>query len=168
MAKLGRPSRPLDVRLMEKIIIPPMCTWEHEDRCWEWVGAKTGAGYGLIWDGKCMVLAHRVMYNLFIDLTFPIRSNDRSIVLDHRCRNKGCVNTFHLQVVSQRENTARGRLCDLKNKTSIYRGVHWDKKSKKWHVQAQLNGKRVYLGRFHNEVEAAAAYQNFLKDNNEF
>ena len=42
--------------------------------------------------------------------------------------------------------------------TSQYRGVHWCKVSKKWKAQIQYEGKKMCLGSFDNEREAALAY----------
>lgn len=43
-------------------------------------------------------------------------------------------------------------------RTSQYKGVHWNKNANKWHVQIQINGKRKYLGLFTIEIDAARAY----------
>ena len=42
--------------------------------------------------------------------------------------------------------------------SSQYKGVHWFICAKKWRSQIRINGKRVYLGLFNNEIEAAKAY----------
>jgi len=41
---------------------------------------------------------------------------------------------------------------------SKYKGVDWAKDMKRWRVRITVNGKRMYLGSFKNEVEAAKAY----------
>lgn len=70
--------------------------------CWEWRAARTGGGYGYIhWDGRTC-LAHRVVYEL---LRGPI---DAGLVIDHLCRNRGCVNPVHLEPVTERVNILRG------------------------------------------------------------
>lgn len=48
--------------------------------------------------------------------------------------------------------------------SSKYKGVTWDKESDKWMAQIYINGKRKFLGRFFNELEAARAYQNACKE----
>lgn len=76
--------------------------------CWEWTGAHKPSGYsqmyvGLTADNRpVMMLAHRVAYEL---MRGPIAD---SLVLDHKCRNRGCVNPFHLEPVTGKENTKRG------------------------------------------------------------
>ncbi len=47
-----------------------------------------------------------------------------------------------------------------KHNTSGHRGIYWSKRDKKWTVQATVQGKRVYLGRFTNKEEAIKAYQD--------
>lgn len=52
---------------------------------------------------------------------------------------------------------------NLKTKSSKYIGVSWDKGKKKWVVQIYLKPKKVFLGRFDIEKQAAEAYQNYLE-----
>ncbi len=44
------------------------------------------------------------------------------------------------------------------SKSSKYKGVSWHKHSCKWYAYIQYNGKMHGLGYFHDQVEAAAAY----------
>ena len=45
-----------------------------------------------------------------------------------------------------------------RNSSSEYKGVHWNKASKKWHAQIMYEGKNHYLGLFDSEIAAALAY----------
>lgn len=66
---------------------------------------------------------------------------------------------------NQRENL---RICtkaeNLRNKqkfcgtSSIFKGVYWNTERKKWQAQISVNNKNITLGRFHEEKEAARAY----------
>lgn len=47
---------------------------------------------------------------------------------------------------------------------SGYRGVYWEKRSKKWRANVKKNGQRYYLGRFDDAVEAAHAYDAKVKE----
>lgn len=41
---------------------------------------------------------------------------------------------------------------------SLYRGVSWATRERRWRASLQANGTRIELGYFRNEVDAAAAY----------
>ena len=44
------------------------------------------------------------------------------------------------------------------HRPSKYVGVSWHKKNKMWKAQITINGKRKYLGYYHDEKEAARMY----------
>lgn len=92
-------TRPLDERALDKF------EQRGPEECWPWTGAKSDKGYGKIKlngrRGPC-VQAHRVVYEMFIG---PI---PEGLVLDHLCRNHGCVNPSHLEPVTDRVNILRG------------------------------------------------------------
>lgn len=54
--------------------------------------------------GRITRRAHRIAYELLIG---PIA---KGLVLDHLCRNPGCVNPDHLDPVTSAENTRRGHM----------------------------------------------------------
>ena len=71
--------------------------------CWVWTGAKSDTGYGS-WhprDGGA-ANAHRWSYE------FLIAEIPQGLVIDHLCRNRACVNPWHLEPVTNRVNIARG------------------------------------------------------------
>ena len=41
---------------------------------------------------------------------------------------------------------------------SKYKGITWSHKMKRWRARITVNGKRIYLGSFKTEIEAAKAY----------
>ena len=71
--------------------------------CWQWVGARQAGGYGrfLLETGR-LVLAHRWAYESLVG------SIPEGMTLDHLCRNTGCVNPEHVEVVTREENAYRG------------------------------------------------------------
>jgi hypothetical protein len=80
-----------------------------ETGCWEWQGFKNERGYGSITvDGK----SKRTHKHFYETLVGPIPTG---MVLDHLCRNRGCVNPDHLEVVTNKENILRGQGLAAKN-----------------------------------------------------
>lgn len=53
-----------------------------------------------------------------------------------------------------------------KNNTSGSRGVHWDKRHKKWNARVQENRKLKHIGYFSDKIEAAQARDQYIKANN--
>lgn len=73
--------------------------------CWHWNGhVDRKTGYGYAWKNGVggHAFAHRQFYMLHVG---PV---PEGLVLDHLCRNRGCVNPDHLEPVTQRVNTLRG------------------------------------------------------------
>lgn len=72
--------------------------------CWIWIGA-TLRGYGIMGRGRCSegnVRAHRFAYEHFRG-AIP-----SGLEPDHLCRNRQCVNPWHLEAVDRRTNFLRG------------------------------------------------------------
>jgi len=73
-----------------------------DDGCWIWLGGLNNTGYGQFWNGKKTVTAHRYSWELHKGKTF------KHLDLDHLCRNRRCVNPYHLEPVTNKENVLRG------------------------------------------------------------
>jgi hypothetical protein len=72
--------------------------------CWPWRGYIAPEGYGRLWcsDRRRHVPAHRYSYEHYIGPVAP------ELVMDHLCRNRACVNPYHLEPVTDRVNVLRG------------------------------------------------------------
>lgn len=82
-------------RLKEKYIVDP------DTGCWMWQAAINSDGYGHMGVGKRIASAYKVAY----ELTFgPVPTG---LELDHLCKRKSCVNPYHLEAVTHKENCLR-------------------------------------------------------------
>jgi hypothetical protein len=88
---------------------PSQATWDrfcakiacrNESDCWEWQGAKH-SGYGRFQVHGAPRAAHRV---LMVWIRGEVPSE---LVVDHLCKNRGCVNPNHLEVVTRGINVVR-------------------------------------------------------------
>lgn len=76
---------------------------ESDGACWSWP-TRNKSGYGSFYlHGKARK-AHRVSFELYV------RDLEPGEVVDHLCRNEGCVNPSHLEAVTHRENIMRGNV----------------------------------------------------------
>lgn len=71
--------------------------------CWQWTGSNHGTGYGNFRVHQAHnQFAHRFAYMVLVG---PIPSG---LTIDHLCRNRGCVNPDHFELVSRGVNALRG------------------------------------------------------------
>lgn len=78
------------------------------DECWEWTGAKSSHGYGVIWSGGGrsngkLIKAHRVSWMLHNGPIPEFDPFDETCIL-HECDNPGCVNSSHLSLGTHKKN----------------------------------------------------------------
>src|ERR1051326_2818778 len=71
--------------------------------CWLWATGLSDDGYGQIRLHGRTCYAHRVSYELFVEVIPTV------LQLDHLCRVRHCVCPTHLEVVTTAENTRRAR-----------------------------------------------------------
>jgi len=83
-------------RILSKVI-PDRATG-----CLSWTAAKDSDGYAILQVSGIAARAHRVAYELVIGGLVS------GLSLDHVCRNRGCINPFHLEQVTNKENILRG------------------------------------------------------------
>lgn len=81
---------------------------EPNSGCWIWTAYLKPEGYGMIHTGSEKLktskpsLAHRVAYEFYRG------SIPEGLELDHLCRTRCCVNPYHLEPVTRKENQRRG------------------------------------------------------------
>lgn len=129
-ARPGKPThrecricRDEDARRRVKGPIPRLDEWRFFSRvrlageCWEFTSLMRD-GYGRFWFNGRSVRAHRWLYERMVTELPP------ELQLDHLCRNRACVNPWHLEPVTARVNTIRGDTAPGRNarKTACLEG----------------------------------------------
>lgn len=87
--------------------------------CVVWTGKIDPKGYGMLYvRAKKTVLAHRAVFEI------ANGAIDDSLVIDHLCRVRCCINPLHMEQVTLAENTRRGDgICSInRRKTHCVRG----------------------------------------------
>lgn len=121
----------------------------------ELFGCDNGNGYirGRV-GGRCEY-AHRIIYVLFYGVDIS------GVLIDHADGDRKNNNPTNLRVANKAQNGI-----NRKKKSS---GVHWNSRSKKWHAQATIGGKRTFLGLFEDKSQAEfVAYQARMREYGEF
>lgn len=80
--------------------------------------------------------------------------------IDHNGLNNQRSN---LRLATKNENCQNRTPNKTENQTSIYKGVIWHKGKQQWQSRIRIKGKRIYLGYFKLEKDAANAYNQAAK-----
>jgi len=114
MSKGPKPRPPIE-RLLERVVVQP-------NGCWLWTGRPDTKGYSMIWVGsktdgsRRLVRGHILSYQHFVgeipkgfDLDHRCHNVDTSCPGGEKCLHRVCVNPFHLEPSTRRENILRGK-----------------------------------------------------------
>lgn len=97
---------------------------------------------------------HRIIWEMFNGTI------DRSIRIDHISnvtQDFPADNRIeNLQICSNMQNTQKKLL--RRDSKSGFKGVNWNKESKKWIVRIMAEGKSKFIGRFEDKIKAAQSY----------
>lgn len=86
-----------------------------------------------------------------------ILSAPAGVDVDHRDSDKLNNTRSNLRICSHLENMRNSRKRTCKT-LSTYKGVSFDRKNQRWEAYIQIDSRKVSLGRFDTEIEAAHAY----------
>lgn len=75
--------------------------YARNDGCWQWRRSVDNHGYANLRWGSTIRKAHRVIYEM---LREPIPAG---LTTDHLCFNPGCINPWHIELVTPSENSRR-------------------------------------------------------------
>jgi hypothetical protein len=114
-------------------------------------GSVKKVGYRYISVDGTSYLAHRLAW-LYMTGKLPTES------IDHKDMNPVNNRWGNLREASKSENAQNQREPQKNNRSSQYLGVSWSKRERKWLANINLEGKRIYLGRFDVEEDARDAY----------
>lgn len=117
---------------------------------WQAVEDDNGRWYALckIWAGGRQIT--RQMHRMILHEMNP------KIYVDHRDRDGLNNRRSNLRRCTPRQNQANK--VKEKNSTSQYRGVYWNKQNRRWCAAIREDHRKVWLGNFKDEREAALAY----------
>lgn len=107
------------------------------DECWEWQGARTKAGYGVLNEKGKLHLVHRFSWECF-NGPIPL-----GMEILHRCDNPPCLNPAHLFLGDQTTNVK-----DAKEKGRISKGES--------HINTKLNEGKVHEIKYQLELGVPA------------
>lgn len=110
-------------------------------------------GYYAVRSERLPVRRQVYMHRLIIDAP-------KGKVVDHINHNSLDNRRSNLRIVSRRQNSQNKK----GNSSSKYPGVSWNKREKKWYATILIGNKRIHLGIFKEEIDAAKAYEKACRE----
>lgn len=112
-----------------------------------------GLKYAVRFENQRQILMHRVLMGC------AFRDGRK---IDHRDGDglNNCRDNLRDSTHSQNMRNRRKKVVS----SSQYKGVHWHRTRKKWNAMIRSNKKRIWLGCFTNEADAARAYDVAAKE----
>lgn len=149
------------VRSLDRTVITKRGERSYKGRIFE---GNLNNGYKILSlsrDGKQEIfLIHQLVAMIFLNH----EPNGHTLVVDHINGIKTDNRIENLRIVTQRDNSSTCHRTNEDLFSSKFVGVSWDKVTKKWRAQIIFNSKKIYLGLFDNEIDAAKAYQKALAE----
>lgn len=119
---------------------------------WHSITGRTGIIYAKASNKRKTIYLHRLIMGV----------TKRSDIIDHIDHNGLHNYRTNLRATNNLGNRRNSRKRLSAKITSSYKGVYWtsDNRRKPWRSGIVLSGKKMYLGRYRTEEEAATAYNN--------
>lgn len=86
-----------------------------KDECWEWQGGKDKKGYG-----GFRVARDKVNKAHIFSWVLHFGYIPKGLHVDHKCENEGCVNPFHLQLLTNQKNNEKSTSPSAINKRKTH------------------------------------------------
>ena len=86
----------------------------------------------------------------------------KGLEVDHINRNPLDNRRLNLRITNRLGNCMNTG--PMEGKTSVFKGVHWHTKKKRWIAKIMKHGKRIQAGVFTDEVKAAEAYDQLAAE----
>jgi hypothetical protein len=149
--RYGYPFRKIPLTQGKYAIVDP----EDYDRLtkYKWHVHKSAHSYYAVHsltNGKNLPRKNIQMHNLVI-------KPPPGCFLDHISQNALDNRKANLRIATHTQNVWHRRKFNTPSR-STYKGVDWVQKQKKWRARIRVNGKRIYLGSFSDQIQAAKAY----------
>jgi len=121
--------------------------------------------------------AYKSKYTFYAGRKLRLGVNKRQIIVMHRqilgledpkmqgdhIDWNGLNNQRHnLRIATNSQNVRNVR--PNKNTSSKYKGVNWEKRDNVWRAQIQCDKRKIYIGSYKDEIEAAKAYDKKAKE----
>lgn len=119
-------------------------------------------------DGRCYAMTNITIsknkYGRLYLHRLIMNINDSKIHVDHISHITLDNRKSNLRICTNTQNRRNRIKSNIKQYSSIYKGVDWNKKSNKWRARINFNKKAIHLGLFNSEIEAAKAYDSKAKE----
>jgi hypothetical protein len=136
---------------------------EQADYCrlrkFKWVAHASGKGGVNLYAIRHKLISPRKTQMIYMHREIMIPIDERFV--DHRNCNSLDNRRANLRFATRSQNMQNRR--KIQNTTSRFFGVNFKKSIRKWICRITYQGKRIYLGEFENEIEAAKAYDEAAK-----